>query len=75
MKQQFFEQVSLINGQPTPLRIRMQDLQQGTSTELRVSEVRTDVAIPDTLFDPDHLPQVVEARLWHGYSSQVAGGK
>jgi outer membrane lipoprotein-sorting protein len=71
-KSEFFEEVSVIDGVPTPLRIRMQDVQQGTSTELRVNAVRTDVDIPDELFDPEHLPRAAEARLWQGYGSQVA---
>jgi len=53
-KSEFFEQVTVIDGVPTPLRIRMQDVQLGTSTELRLSEVRTDVDIPDEFFDPKH---------------------
>jgi outer membrane lipoprotein-sorting protein len=74
-RSEFFEEITVIDGVPTPLQIRMQDVQQGTSTELKVSEVRTDVALPDEFFDPKQLPQVEDARLWQGYGSQVAAGK
>jgi outer membrane lipoprotein-sorting protein len=71
-KQEFFEEVTLINDKPTPLRIRMHDVQKDTSTEFRVSDIRTDVDIPDELFDPEHLSRVVEAPVWQRFSSQVA---
>lgn len=74
-KTELFEQVAVIDGIPTPLRIRMQDVQQKTSTELNVSEVRYNVDIPDALFDPEGLPQVAAHPLWQAYHSQVAMGQ
>lgn len=71
-KTELFEQVSIIDGVPTPLRIRMNDVQAGTSTEINVSEVRYGVDIPDAVFDPERLPQVVTHSLWKGYSTAVA---
>jgi hypothetical protein len=71
-KTELFEQVSVIDGVPTPLRIRMNDVQAGTSTEINVSEVRYGVDIPDAVFDPEHLPQVAVHSLWEGYSTPVA---
>jgi outer membrane lipoprotein-sorting protein len=71
-KTELFEQVAVIDSVPTPLRIRMTDVQGGTSTEINVSEVRYGVDIPDAVFDPERLPQVVEHALWKGYSTTVA---
>ena len=52
---QIFDQVTIIDGQPTPLRIEMKDLQQGTSTIFTVSKVQYNEKIPATLFDPRQL--------------------
>ncbi|MEW6297928.1 MAG: outer membrane lipoprotein-sorting protein [Thermodesulfobacteriota bacterium] len=73
-KSEFFEEVATIDGKPTPLRVRMHDVRQDTVTELRVSDVRTDVELPDELFDPDQLPEVIGSPLWQDYSPQVATG-
>jgi hypothetical protein len=70
-KTELFDQVSIIDGVPTPLRIRMNDVQEHSSTELNVSEVRYGVDIPDAVFDSERLPQVVAHSLWQGYSSHA----
>jgi hypothetical protein len=70
-----FDQVRTIDGTPTPLHIRMQDLQQDSSTDVTFSEVRYGVELPETLFDPVHLPQTVEARWWQSSTDQAAAGK
>jgi outer membrane lipoprotein-sorting protein len=54
-KTQIFDQVTRINDKPTPLRIEMRDLQQGTSTIFTLSDIQYNDNIPDTLFDPTHL--------------------
>jgi outer membrane lipoprotein-sorting protein len=75
-KNEYFEQVAVIDGKPAPLRIRMHDVQQNTTTQLTVSNVRTDVELPDELFDPEHLQQAVELQVWQEYSGpQVATGE
>ena len=74
-KRELFDEVSVIDGIPTPLRIRMQDLQAKTSTELDVSEVRYDVDIPDSVFDPEHLPELAEHPLWNAYGSRATKGE
>lgn len=71
-KSEYFEKVTVINGVPTPLVIRMEDRQGRTSTELQVSEVRYDVEIPDELFAPERLSQAATSPLWQGYGSQTA---
>jgi outer membrane lipoprotein-sorting protein len=70
-KTELFE-VEMIDGVPTPLRIRMTDVQTGNSTELNISEVRYDVEIPDDVFDPKGLPQVATQPLWQATNSRVA---
>ena len=64
-----FDHVTPINGIPTPLRIRMVDVQQEGSTELLMSGVRYDVELPDELFDPAGLPQVIASPLWDPFST------
>ena len=73
-KRELFDEVSVIGGIPTPLRIRMEDLQAKTSTELDMSEVRYDVDIPETAFDPGHLPDLVTLPLWEAYGSRAVAG-
>jgi outer membrane lipoprotein-sorting protein len=60
---ELFEDVKSIGGVPTPLRIRMEDKQTGASTELRVSNVRYDADIPDSLFDPQGLPGAAKQKF------------
>jgi outer membrane lipoprotein-sorting protein len=62
-KTELFEDVKSISGVPAPLRIRMQDNQTGTSTEIRESNVRYDAKIPDSLFDPQRLPETVKQKF------------
>ena len=69
-----FGNVTVIENVPTPLKIRMHDMQQGTSTEITYSEVDYDVDIPNIFFDPQHLPQTVEARFWQ-QDSPIAAKK
>jgi outer membrane lipoprotein-sorting protein len=63
-KTELYQDTSVIDGVPTELRIRMEDKFQGTSTELRVSNVRYDATIPDELFDPQKLPEASKHPLW-----------
>ncbi len=74
-KKEVFEDVSVINGIPTPLHVTMADVQTGTTTELKVQHVEFDTGIPDSLFDPTQLPQGVQFATWQSYTSQVAEGK
>ncbi len=74
-KTELFEQVSVIDGVPTPLHIKMEDVQGKSSTELNVSEVRYNVEIADTVFAPDHLPEIAAHPLWQSYSAQAGAKK
>ena len=63
-KVETFEQVTDIDGVPTPLRLRMVDKHEGGSTEINVSEVRYDIDIPDSLFDRAHLREAAASPIW-----------
>jgi outer membrane lipoprotein-sorting protein len=66
-----FDQVTVVDGVPTPLQIRMLDKQQNTSTEFQVSEVHYDVDVPDALFDPQRLAQAVTSSLWQPFVARA----
>jgi hypothetical protein len=70
-----FREVKVIDNIPTPLQLLMRDAQQGTSTEITFSDVTYDADIPKTFFDPEHLPQTVEARFWQEGNAVAAKGK
>jgi hypothetical protein len=55
-----------IDGTPIPLQVRMEDVRQGGSTELRVSDVLWDRELPDALFEPRNLPQAPASPVWSG---------
>jgi hypothetical protein len=67
-KTELFEE-DKIDGVPTLIRIQMQDLQGKSSTEIRVSNVAYDVALPDALFDPMRLPVAVNAPVWQSLNT------
>jgi len=73
-KTELFKEVVTINNVPTPLLIQMKD-RDGSSTDLKVTEVQYDVKIPDELFNPNLLPKAVESPLWQGYGSQATKDK
>ncbi len=63
-KTERYEQVTTIEGLPTPLRIVMRNEQTGDTSEIQVKAVRYDVDVPDALFDPDGLRAVPAAPVW-----------
>jgi len=63
-KKEVFDSVSTVDGVPTVLHVQMADLLSKTSTDLNVTQIKYDVAIPDTLFDPDHLPKLLDDPVW-----------
>jgi hypothetical protein len=68
VKTEHFE-IASIDGVPVATRTRIEDKVDGGSTEMQVSEVRSDVAIPDTLFDPARLSQVVNDPFWQSLAA------
>ncbi|HYC22073.1 MAG TPA: outer membrane lipoprotein-sorting protein [Candidatus Bathyarchaeia archaeon] len=61
-----YSDVTTVDGTPTPLRIRMENVQAKTSTEMVVSELHYDVELPPTLLDPDFLRRAASAAVWSG---------
>jgi outer membrane lipoprotein-sorting protein len=59
-KTQFFEEVTVINNIPPPLRIVMRDVQAKTSTGYKVSEVCYGAGLPDEIFQPKGLPNALQ---------------
>jgi len=70
-KTETFEE-AVIDGVPTPIRIQMKDLQGKSSTEIRVSDVRYDVEVPDALFDPLALPMAAGSPVWQSSRTQAS---
>jgi hypothetical protein len=69
-KTEVFEEET-IDGVPTPLRMQMEDLQGKSCTDLRVSDVRYDVDVPDALFDPMELSVAASSPAWQSALAQT----
>jgi hypothetical protein len=65
-KTERFQEVAVIDGTPTALRVGMEDKLTDSSSEMRLSEVRYDAPVPDELFDPQKLPQISKHPFWNG---------
>jgi hypothetical protein len=68
-KEEIFDQVTVVNGIPTPLRIVMKDVQNETESVFDVSEVRYDIDIPKHLFDPGALSRAANSSFWEELES------
>jgi outer membrane lipoprotein-sorting protein len=68
-KKETFEKITVINGIPTPLRIRMKDIRNLTESTFDITEVRYDVDVPDDLFNPASLPKAAESPFWETLES------
>jgi len=73
-KDERFEQVSVVDGVPTVLAVRMRDELAGGSSELRVDLVSYDADLPDALFDPKALRDAVDSPVWSAASARLTGG-
>ena len=60
-----WEEVSVVDGMPTALRVSMEDVQAKTRTDIDVSAVRYDVALPEGLLEPALLPKAAASPLWN----------
>ena len=56
--------VTTVDGVPTPLTLRMEDVQQHGSSEIKTTDVRYRVAVPDALFAAKSLPEAASSPLW-----------
>jgi hypothetical protein len=59
-KTAFFGVVEVIGGHPTALRVRMENRQEGGSSEIAMSDVRYDVPLADDLFDATKLAEAAD---------------
>jgi len=64
-KVETWRDTTAIDGVPIPMRVKMEDVRQGGSTELRVSDVLWDRELPDDLFDPGKLPEAAGSAVWN----------
>jgi hypothetical protein len=74
-KSLFFENVTVVQGVPTPLRVRMEDLREGGSSELRVTKIRYDEEIPEDVFDPKRLPSIMSQPIWSAAQEPNTNGE
>ncbi len=70
-----FEDVRTVDGVETPMRLVMEDVQAGGRTEIAVSDVRRDVTLPETLFDPKRLSTAAAADVWTATAAARAGAR
>jgi len=67
-----FKEVTTIDGIPMPLLVERKDLQRGFTTTVRITNVATDVNIPDELFHTDQLSKAANSPLWKIVSSKAS---
>ena len=60
-----WEQISVVDGVPTALRVSMEDRLAKTRTDIDVSAVRYDVPLPEGLLEPAQLPKATASSLWN----------
>jgi len=67
-----FHDVTNVDGVPTPFRIRMENVQSKTTTEMVVSDLRFDASLPAELLDPEHLREAAQSPSWIWRSSAAS---
>ncbi len=67
----FFKEVTTIDKIPTPLLIERKDVQRGYSTSIKITNVATNINLPDKLFNfpdefflPKQLSKAANSPLW-----------
>jgi hypothetical protein len=73
-KVETFGSVKRVDGMPTPLEIRIENVGTNTSTTLAVDSVTYDAALPDALFAPEKLPEIADADYWKQKPKKAAQG-
>lgn len=56
--------VTPVDSVPVVSRTRIENKVEGSNTEMLVDDVRSDAAIPDSLFDPSRLGQAADDPFW-----------
>ena len=64
-----------IDGVPTAIRIQMKDVQGKSTTELRVTDVRYNVDVPDALFDPLKLSTAANSPVWQSTTASATSSR
>jgi hypothetical protein len=65
-KVQTFDNVVTIDGQPSAMRITMEDRQTGGKSVMTVSNLRFGVQLPDSVFERRGLATAAVAPIWKG---------
>lgn len=63
-RKQVYEDVATVDGVPTPMHVRVDDVQTRDWTDYKLDDLHYDVQVPDGVFDPEKLPDVVKRPLW-----------
>jgi outer membrane lipoprotein-sorting protein len=63
-RKQIFEEVAVVDDVPTPMHVRMDDLESGDWSDYRVTELQYEVSVPDEVFDPDRLDGAAQNPVW-----------
>ncbi len=63
-KVETFDRVTDIQGMPTVLHFRMENLQEKVSTDIEVTGVQYGTDVPDSLFEVGQLPKTAAAPIW-----------
>lgn len=65
-KSEHFEKISTVDNVPTVMKIVMNDVQSGGSSEIDVSSVKYNKQAPARLFSPKDLPEAANDGFWKG---------
>jgi hypothetical protein len=60
-KVETIDAASVVDGAPVAIAVTMKDIQSKTQTKMAVTNIKFDVDLPDTLFDPANLRTVVQS--------------
>jgi hypothetical protein len=64
-KRQQYDEITIVNKLAVPTVIRMSDLKDGTSTELKMTEINTgEQLLNDKMFMPEQLMHSLECPVW-----------
>jgi Outer membrane lipoprotein-sorting protein len=64
-RKQVYDHVQTVDGVPTPMHVRVDDLESRDWSAYDLSNVHYGVALSDDLFDPAKLANVAQASDWH----------
>jgi len=56
--------VQTVDGVPTPMRVRIDDLESRDWSDYSLSDVHYDVQLSDDVFDPAKLPEIAKNPGW-----------